>query len=317
MARDLGLADRMRAYGLRVVEVDGWPTRGSDYFAPRGSVNHHTAGALAGNAPSLRICIEGRPGLPGPLCNTLQARDGTIYLIAAGRANHAGTGSWQGLMGNSTVYGHEIENVGTDVEPLTAEQILIAARVHAAFLHGRPGAAAMVCQHKEWTRRKIDAHGIDGAAFRTLVAQQKPGGQDPMATVQEIQTAILPATRRQVWLMRAVEDPRVYIVDDELRQRRHIPAGVLADTMFVLNRGGTAVIDPPQDVGWHTVYEGARERVWPVAREMLESIPDATPSPGGIDVAALADALAAQLPGLDAATIKTAVQEAIRELVAA
>jgi hypothetical protein len=117
VSRDLGLADRMRDAGLDVVEVAGWQTRGSSSFSPRGFVWHHTAGPRTGIAPSLGVCINGRRDLPGPLCNLFLDRAGTVYVVASGRANHAGAGSWAGLTGNASVYGLEIENVGTPPSP--------------------------------------------------------------------------------------------------------------------------------------------------------------------------------------------------------
>lgn len=163
--RDIGIADRLRAAGLNVIEVDGWRLRGSDTFTPKGSVDHHTAGAASGNAPSLRICINGRSDLPGPLCNVLVGRDGTCYVVAAGRANHAGKGGWRGLTGNSTVYGVERENVGTPAEPWTDEQTETAARVHAALIQACSSPdPRLVCEHKEWAPdRKSDAHTIHGS----------------------------------------------------------------------------------------------------------------------------------------------------------
>jgi hypothetical protein len=170
MGRDTGIADRLRAAGLRVVEVAGWQTAGSDSFAPAGSVNHHTAGPSSGATPSLLTCIEGRPDLPGPLCNVFQSRESgaadVAYVIASGRANHAGDGGWKGLSGNASVYGLEIEHDG--VTPLPQARIDYAARIHAAMFTGDP---AYVCQHREWTSRKIDAAtNVDGADFRNRVA---------------------------------------------------------------------------------------------------------------------------------------------------
>jgi hypothetical protein len=163
--RDTGIAQRLRSFGLTVVEVNGWQTRGSDAFNPRGSVDHHTAGPRRGNAPSLNVCINGRADLPGPLCNVLVGRDGTCYVVAAGRANHAGTGGWGGLSGNASVYGVERENVGDGSEPWTLQQYDTAARVHAALVSAAGGRADLVCGHKEWApRRKVDAWGVDSCA---------------------------------------------------------------------------------------------------------------------------------------------------------
>lgn len=168
--RDTGIAGRLRAAGLVVVEVAGWQTRGSETFDPRGSVDHHTAGPRAGNAPSLGICINGRSDLPGPLCHVLIGRDNTCYVIAAGRAHHAGQGGWRGLSGNSSVYGIERENVGTVAEPWRRDQTHTAAIAHAALLRGPGLDAAMVCEHKEWApTRKPDAHTVDGDTMRALV----------------------------------------------------------------------------------------------------------------------------------------------------
>lgn len=157
MPYDLGIADRLRAYGLDPVEIDGWQTRGSSHFSPQGYCWHHTAGARSGNAPSLGVCINGRRDLPGPLCNVFQARDNTIYVVAAGRANHAGRGGWRGLSGNSSVFGLEVENVGTSAEPWREDQIHTMCLVAAALLDGRP--VELACRHGEWApRRKVDTH---------------------------------------------------------------------------------------------------------------------------------------------------------------
>jgi hypothetical protein len=180
MARDTGIAARLRAAGLRVVEVAGWQTRGSTTFSPRGSVNHHTAGGSSGAAPSLNTCVYGRPGLSGPLANVVQSREpggnDIAYVVAAGRANHAGSGGWKGLSGNSSVYGLEIEHTG--VAPLPEARQRIAARVHAAMFRGDP---VMVCQHREWaSSRKIDAAtGVDPDRFRQWVREYQSGAPAP------------------------------------------------------------------------------------------------------------------------------------------
>lgn len=183
MGRDNDIANRLRAEGLHVVEVDGWTSRGSSDFNPRGSVNHHTAGPPTGNIPSLNTLIYGRSDLPGPLCNVAQARNNDVYVIASGRANHAGSGGWRGLSGNSSVYGLEIEHTGTSSEPWTESRVDTAARVHAALLRGKAGAD-MVCQHKEWAPdRKIDAYQANGDTFRNRVNHYLGGGGAPPVTI--------------------------------------------------------------------------------------------------------------------------------------
>lgn len=171
MPRDTDILRRLRKFELHVVEYVGWQTRGDDDpFSPRGSVDHHTAGGRNGNAPSVGICVNGRTGLAGPLSTGHQARDNTINLLAAGRANHAGSGGWKGLVGNSSMWALERENVGTGVEPWHPNSFETAARFHAACLSPR-GNADFVCLHREWTSRKIDSVDTNGNRLRARVAE--------------------------------------------------------------------------------------------------------------------------------------------------
>lgn len=215
MPRDTDIARRLRAAGLKVVEVAGWQTRGSVTFHPRGSVDHHTAGPRRGNAPSLGVCINGRPDLPGPLCHVLVGRDLTCYLIAAGRANHAGTGGWKGLTGNSSVYGVERENVGTPVEPWTPEQTVHAATVHRA-LSGGKFTPNFTCRHAEWApRRKVDTHSISGNLLRALIAKPTDPPEPPDPGDDDM------APPFSLW--RAHDEMAVYAVPLDHSGRRHVP----------------------------------------------------------------------------------------------
>src|SRR5579871_6896323 len=108
------LADILRNAGLKVAECPGWQTRGhGDMGEVKGILCHHTAGGKTGNMPSLDTIINGRPDLSGPLAQLGLGRDGTFYIIAAGRCYHAGTGAWKGVTtGNSSFIGIEAENTG-------------------------------------------------------------------------------------------------------------------------------------------------------------------------------------------------------------
>lgn len=110
----------LKAAGLKVAPVDGWQSRGrGDVGQIMGILCHHTAGPKSGNMPSLNILINGRPDLPGPLAQLGLGRDGTYFVIAAGKCNHAGKGSWKGVTnGNTNFIGIEAENcleAGTSV----------------------------------------------------------------------------------------------------------------------------------------------------------------------------------------------------------
>jgi N-acetylmuramoyl-L-alanine amidase len=172
--RQLWIADALRDAGCPVAITANWRTRGHDEFAPTGVLIHHTAGPAGGDAPSLNVCIDGRPGIPGPLCHVLIGRDGLCHIIAAGRANHAGKGGpLPGIrrdQGNSLLFGVEAENDGVG-EPWSPAQLDTLTRVTAALLHGLNLTSAAWCWgHKEYAPgRKIDPAGIDMNQFRREV----------------------------------------------------------------------------------------------------------------------------------------------------
>ena len=67
----------LESAGLKVARVDGWESRGhGDVGEICGVICHHTAGAATGNMPSLRLLIEGRSDLSGPLAQLGLGRDG-------------------------------------------------------------------------------------------------------------------------------------------------------------------------------------------------------------------------------------------------
>lgn len=153
-----GLARVLRDAGLKVVEVDGWKTRGHGGMgAIQGILAHHTAGPhqsqTSSNYPSLGVVRDGRAGLPGPLAQLGIGFDGTWYVIAAGRAWHAGTVD-DAKYGNNHALGIEAENPGDGsawpqaqydsyvrgVAALIAEwngKIRVRGHKEAAIPHGR------------------------------------------------------------------------------------------------------------------------------------------------------------------------------------
>lgn len=177
---DVGLADRLRYWlnpaGFQVIECDGWQSRGRTYaaYAPQGSVQHHTAGALPGDHPSLGIVINGRSDLPGPLAQVFGSRSLVAYVVAAGVANHAGPGGHAGLAGNQTVGGLEMEHDGGPDEPRTERLMDFCARVQCALITapGSPVDPTKTCQHFEWSSQgKIDFFQWAGDDLRARVGK--------------------------------------------------------------------------------------------------------------------------------------------------
>ncbi|MFF2774867.1 peptidoglycan-binding protein [Streptomyces sp. NPDC058052] len=201
-------ADRLlaalRAEGVTVVEHPGWRThnrnQAGDWGPVAGVMIHHTVSS--GTARSVEICHDGYKGLPGPLCHGVIAKDGTVHLLSAGRANHAGGGdpgvlqavitetyadrppaprAHQGspgaVDGNSRFYGFECINLGDGTDPWPAEQLLAIERVSAALCRAHGWGARSVIGHLEWSDWKSDPKGFGMPAMRVRV--QRRLGTDP------------------------------------------------------------------------------------------------------------------------------------------
>lgn len=171
------LADVCRRSGLPVVEVDGWRTRTrpGGMAGVRGIVAHHTgtAASAGGDYPSLGIVRAGRPDLNGPLAQLGLGRSGRVYVIAAGRANHAGRAplDWT----NEYAIGIEAEHPGAGPWPDVQYRAYVAlCKVLADhYLRGNYDA---VRGHKEIALplgRKPDPT-FDMGAFRAALRGSTP-----------------------------------------------------------------------------------------------------------------------------------------------
>ncbi len=163
--------------GLKVAECDGWQTRGiGDVGGIIGVICHHTANPdRTRNMPALRGLINGRTDptpLSGPLAQLGLGRDGTYYIVAAGRANHAGKGEWQGITaGNTHFIGIEAENTGgRDDTPWPAIQLDAYQRGVAAILKHIGKGADNCIAHKEWAPTRKTDPDFDMVSFRAAVA---------------------------------------------------------------------------------------------------------------------------------------------------
>ncbi len=165
----------LRGVGLKVVEVSGWESRGhGDMGAVRGVLLHHCAGPLHQSVASMeKILIDGRPDLAGPLAQLGLQEDGTYYVIAAGKAWHAGPGAWQGVTaGNSSFIGIEAVNTGLPGDPWDTPQMDAYLRGVAAILKHIGAPAIMAAGHKEYALpkgRKSDP-SFNCVAFRAGVS---------------------------------------------------------------------------------------------------------------------------------------------------
>lgn len=181
MARITWLDDRLRNDGsLTVREKSGWTTRerpGS--FAPEGVLIHHTGAraSFSDPTPSLNTVINGRPDLAGPLCHVLIGWDGVCHIVAAGRANHAGTALASGPMpagdGNTMYVGIEVDYAPQDpyFQQPQNPQLIAAINAAAAIVTKLGHGNTYVRYHKETsTTGKWDPGNFPSASeFRSLV----------------------------------------------------------------------------------------------------------------------------------------------------
>lgn len=182
VARCLEINARLRAAGISVREAGGWQSRGNGQSsAYEGGLVHHTATGFGIAVPGTgagNLLINGRPDLRGPLCNYAGNDDGSLTVIAAHPANHAGASGGRSMgplpttsLFNRRVLGLEIVYPGTT--PMRAAQYrsaLVWSRIVADVVGG--GNIERVRAHAETSiTGKFDpgdapGRTIDMAAFR-------------------------------------------------------------------------------------------------------------------------------------------------------
>ncbi|MGW0752412.1 N-acetylmuramoyl-L-alanine amidase [Streptomyces sp. NPDC002587] len=181
----------LRHEGLTVVEVGAWRTHNRNHKGPWGPVHgvmiHHTV--TQGTPYTVRLCRDGDPALPGPLCHGVIAKDGHVHLVGYGRANHAGAGDPDVLAaviaerrlppdneattdGNRHFYGFECENLGDGKDPWPAVQLDAITRAAAAVCRFHAWTARSVIGHREWQPGKIDPKGFTMNSLRERVAER-------------------------------------------------------------------------------------------------------------------------------------------------
>ncbi|MFD3637959.1 peptidoglycan-binding protein [Streptomyces sp. NBUL23] len=196
-------ADRLlaalHAEGVTVVEHPGWRTHDRNHKGAWGPVNgvmiHHTVSS--GSAASVALCRNGHASLPGPLCQGVIDKAGTVHLISAGRANHAGggdpdvlrrvvaedygdrppaprahDGSAGAVDGNARFYGFECVNLGDGRDPWPAVQLDAIERASAAICRAHGWSARSVIGHAEWSAAKVDPRGFTMPSMRARVGSR-------------------------------------------------------------------------------------------------------------------------------------------------
>ena len=183
--------------GLTVHEVRHWRRHNRNAKGAWGPLNgvmiHHTV--TSGTDGSVRLCYDGRSDLPGPLCHGVIDKNGEIWLVGNGRANHAGLGDSDVLDavvnerklppdndadsdGNARFYGFECINLGDGKDPWPEAQLEAITRVSAAICRAHDWTERSVIGHKEWQPGKSDPRGFTMDGMRGRIAdrlKKKPG----------------------------------------------------------------------------------------------------------------------------------------------
>lgn len=174
----------LRAEGIDVVEVGSWRTHNRNHVGPwgpiHGDMQHHTVSS--GEVASVELCRRGYTGLPGPLCHGVIGKSGKLYLVSAGRANHAGggdpdtlqavinedyaasppkpnVGNANGIDGNRHFYGWECVNLGDGKDPWPPAQVETMVRASAAIDREYGWSEKSSIAHREWSADKSDPFG--------------------------------------------------------------------------------------------------------------------------------------------------------------
>lgn len=208
--------------GVTVAEIGDWKNHNRNSKGAWGPLHgvmiHHTAGSGSG---MVQYCYDGDAELPGPLCQGVIGKDGTVSLVGWGRANHAGggdpavlesvinesygdqppathqhQGSSGAVDGNAHFVGFECINKGDGKDPWPDAQVDAVIRVSAAICRFYGWSAKSVIGHKEWSDYKSDPKGPGNvvdmvrlrAAVQALIDGGAPtgGGLDPKPEPQPV-----------------------------------------------------------------------------------------------------------------------------------
>lgn len=179
----------LKKEGLTVVEVGDWRSHNRNHKGPWGPVNgvmiHHSV--TKGTDATVKMCRDGHPDLPGPLCHGVIAKDGRVHLVGYGRTNHAGMGDDDVLRavvaekkrlphdneantdGNRHFYGFECENLGDGKDPWPDAQLEAIEKVSAAICRHHGWTARSVIGHREWQPGKVDPKGLSMGDLRDRI----------------------------------------------------------------------------------------------------------------------------------------------------
>lgn len=188
--RLLWLADVLRTAGLDVIEVDGWKTRGSDSYGPlRGLVCHETRGSASStDTGEIRVLIDGRVGLSGPIAQLYLSRNGVWYVVASGTCHHVKIG-WGGIHQG---YGND-SLIGVEAAHAESEDWVKKPAQYDSYVRG----VEAICEYMGWASSAVVGHKEhqpgdkpDPEFNMNLFRADLENLEDDMPTAKEIADAV-------------------------------------------------------------------------------------------------------------------------------
>lgn len=248
---------QLRLLGITVHEWPGWQDRGngqvSDY---EGGIVHHTASPYGFAYQGL---VSGRSDLAGPLCNWAGNEDGSLTVIAAHPANHAGASGGRSMgplpvttTFNRRVLGLEIVYPGTS--PMRQAQYRTAqvwARIVADVVGG--GNIECVRAHAEtsvtgkWDPGYAPGQTIDMAAFRRgaatgIIVEDDMDGNTPITFGRKGMTLKFGDWLGETWDGAQVGAVRANAALAEVRAAQ-VELAALKQAVAALQAGPTPTVD--------------------------------------------------------------------------
>lgn len=181
MSQEKMIRAAIAASGVKALYYPGWNNKriaGRGAFEPRFVVLHHTVGTN-----SLFWLAQGKPHPPVPGAHFLIAKDGTVHVLTAFTAYHAGKGD--GIPGvardslNRFSFGIEVESLGK-VKDFTPAQTDAVVRLTRALLDQMNRPVTAVLNHKTWSRTgKPDTLYSDAYWRAKILAAAEPKEPEP------------------------------------------------------------------------------------------------------------------------------------------
>ena len=263
IARYRRAAQIARGWGVDVVFVSGWTTRGRDTLRPQYIVEHCTSDPSPLSTANMeRILSNGHGVISGnSICTDWITRSAQVRVIASGISWHAGNSSWRNSPQLNPI------SLGTEIQR-AASQSITASQLRAAHLWTKARSIAFgipvinVCTHSECglpRGRKVDprltpTRSLSGTAWRHDLTNFVDPTRPPTP-----RTITLGDTGNDVLAWnRTLTELFPYHPASEVSQTNRFTAGTAARTMLVLRYAGLSASDP------------SRPRVGPITRSSAD-----------------------------------------------